>query len=368
LDNKTFEAWLNDQSKQTGFSSWLPTFQARIGGSGGFEPGQVSLLHMAWTQRVGPQSETPERWLLCGGAGQIPQKLMDGLSERVNLKLNVEVKSIRQHAAGVDVFCVDRTKGSSWSQRANAVIVAIPPPLRRFIHLDLADGTLPEIEKKYDQFSWSSEMGRMSKVHAVYDNAFWRANCLSGSGAGNLIANGGDFEFCQFVADSSPPNEKPGILTSFISSDANTRLTNQIKDKFPGKAFSSREVQDFVKGKVLEDFFRWFQDTRIKTDVRDFVYQNWDETEFPGGAYTSYPKPGIWTSAGDVGWRKPIGDIFWAGTETADRWPGYFDGAISAGKAAAAQVIAKWQWPTADEEGKEPCGPLGKDNHPLCNT
>jgi monoamine oxidase len=32
--------------------------------------------------------------------------------------------------------------------------------------------------------------------------------------------------------------------------------------------------------------------------------------------------------------------VHWAGTETAERWSGYIDGAISSGKRAAAEVRA----------------------------
>ena len=38
--------------------------------------------------------------------------------------------------------------------------------------------------------------------------------------------------------------------------------------------------------------------------------------------------------------REPIGRIHWAGTETATRWMGYFDGAIQAGRRAAGEVLA----------------------------
>jgi monoamine oxidase len=32
--------------------------------------------------------------------------------------------------------------------------------------------------------------------------------------------------------------------------------------------------------------------------------------------------------------------VWWAGTEVAPRWPGYFEGAIEAGEQAAAALIA----------------------------
>jgi monoamine oxidase len=36
--------------------------------------------------------------------------------------------------------------------------------------------------------------------------------------------------------------------------------------------------------------------------------------------------------------RKPVDGIFWAGTESADVWTGFFDGAVRSGKRAAVEV------------------------------
>lgn len=48
---------------------WL----CRVGGSGGIEPWEVSILHMAWCQAVAPPSETPESWLVRGCAGGVAE-------------------------------------------------------------------------------------------------------------------------------------------------------------------------------------------------------------------------------------------------------------------------------------------------------
>lgn len=49
--------------------------------------------------------------------------------------------------------------------------------------------------------------------------------------------------------------------------------------------------------------------------------------------------PGTWTAFGRF-LRPPADDmVFWAGTETAMQWPGYFDGAIRAGEQAADDVL-----------------------------
>ena len=47
--------------------------------------------------------------------------------------------------------------------------------------------------------------------------------------------------------------------------------------------------------------------------------------------------PGSWTTYGP--WlREPVDGIFWAGTETADEWTGFLDGAVRSGQRAAAEV------------------------------
>lgn len=55
--------------------------------------------------------------------------------------------------------------------------------------------------------------------------------------------------------------------------------------------------------------------------------------------YAGYFPPGTWTSLG-FALRRPCGRIHWAGTETAEVWNGYMDGAISSGERAAPDVLA----------------------------
>jgi monoamine oxidase len=44
-----------------------------------------------------------------------------------------------------------------------------------------------------------------------------------------------------------------------------------------------------------------------------------------------------------------VGLIHWAGTETAERWCGYIDGAITSGERAAAEVNAMLPRSATDE-------------------
>jgi len=299
LDAQTFQTWVENETSIP-YARWAPAMQARIGGSGGFEPGQASLLHMAWTQRVGPQSETPEKWLLTGGAGQIPAILARDLANRI--VLGARVTDIDQRAGGVTVSTA-RLKIN-----AKAVVVAIPPSLRAGIQFS------PSLPATHSGLIQRVPMGSMSKVHAVYPTAFWRAKGLSGTGAGNL-------KTCEFIADSSSPSGRPGILTSFIAGERNVELSGANPEE--------------VRKAVLDDFTYFFGSDAA--NPVEFFHFNWNNQGLTGGAFTAYMPPGVWTGYGQ-GWRDPVGSIFWAGTETSDRWPGYFDGAVRAGMNAARAV------------------------------
>jgi monoamine oxidase len=321
-DNISFQTWLQSHvPKPTPYAMWLSTMQSRIGGSGAFEPDQVSLLHMAWTQKVGPQSEMPEEWLLLGGAGQIPARVAADLEDCIVLNAPVKVIAKADKRVSVDMF----GRAAIWRVMADAVIVAIPPSLRSridFHHFD-TDMTV------YTDFGKRSVMGGMSKVHAVYDKAFWRDHCLSGSAAGNLGKSAGPYgndsgalNVCEFIADSSPPGGRPGILTSFIASGLNER--------YP--------TEDAVRPLVLEDFAYYFGPRAC--NPREFVYYNWNDQSWTCGAFTNHMGTNVWTKYGESGWRKPAdGQVFWAGTETSDEWPGYFDGAVKAGMRAAGECL-----------------------------
>jgi len=88
LDRLSIGAWLERQgaSELAGYPlAWL----ARMGGSGGFEPHESSILHLAWSQAVAPQQETPEAWLVQGGAAQVAERLAHELAGLIQLSATV---------------------------------------------------------------------------------------------------------------------------------------------------------------------------------------------------------------------------------------------------------------------------------------
>lgn len=304
LDRQTVQAWLDGQTSST-FAKWVVGLMARIGGSGAFEPDAASLLHMAWTQRQGPQSEGPETDLLVGGAGQVPPMLAAALAG--SIVTGAPVTGIDYQPTFVVVHTADR------SYRCKAVIVALPPHLVSNIEFR------PALPPDRQQLQREMPMGSLIKVHGVYRTAFWRhgPTKLSGLAAGNLTP--GNLATCEFTADSSSESGTPGILTSFIAGRRAEDLAGR--------------TQDERRKAVLADYVRYFGPEA--NNIVAYEEKVWPNERWIGGAFTAYAKPGIWTQAGEA-LRRPFGRrVFWAGTEVATRWSGYFDGAVEAGQEAA---------------------------------
>ena len=303
LDRTTIRSWCekNSDSRLSDFElEWLSV----AGGSGGFDPWDASILHLAWTQSVAPQDEAPESWLLKGAAGQVAERLTTEL--KPFLSLNAPVHGIEQNDSGVTI-----SYGQSKSIKAKAAIVAIPPPLRQRITFT------PDLPAETRSFLQRSPMGSMIKVFAIYKNAFWRQQNLNGFGVGNL-------KTLELTADSSLPSGTPGILASFVTASAAVAF-QQTSDSEQRRA-------------VLDDLIAYWGPEAGEPE--ELIIQNWNQEAWSTGAFTSFVTPGAWTTYGQ-GWQQSHGRVHWAGTEASSRWPGYFEGAVEAGIQASNKASAQ---------------------------
>ena len=303
LDRTTIRAWCekNSSSRLSDFElEWLSV----VGGSGGFDPWDASILHLAWTQSVAPQDEAPESWLLKGAAGQIAERLTTELQPFISL--NAPAHAIEQDGNGVSIRF-----GQGLTIKAKAAIVAIPPPLRQRITFT------PDLPAETRSFLQRSPMGSMIKVFAIYNTAFWRNSNLNGFGVGNL-------KTLELTADSSLPSGSPGILASFVTASA-------------AVAFQQKTAKE-QRQAVLEDLIAYWGPEAGAPE--ELIIQNWNHEAWSTGAFTSFVTPGAWTTYGQ-GWQQSHGRVHWAGTEASSRWPGYFEGAIEAGIQASSKVLAQ---------------------------
>jgi monoamine oxidase len=234
------------------------------------------------------------------GTQQIALRMADELGDRV--RIGAVVERIVRAADGTLV--VHTAAGAT---PAKAVVVAIPPAHRSMIEFE------PALPDGYSELARHWPQGNLSKAYAAYDTPFWRVDGHSGE----ALSDDGQV-FITF--DVSPDDRGPGVLLGFT--DARTF------DALPAEA--RREA-------ALGCFAALFGDAALHPI--DYVDHCWGTERFAPGGPTAAVPPGSWTAYGQ--WlRKPVDGIFWAGTETADQWTGFLDGAVRSGQRAAAEVDA----------------------------
>jgi monoamine oxidase len=303
LDDVSLGQWLG-MVRATASSRDLMAIMSRV--TWGCEPGDVSMLHAARyvraagglnrlldTENGAQQDHFP------GGTQQIAVAAAAELGDRV--LLNAPVRRIERHGSGVTVTS---DRGAT---EAGFVIVAVPPAHRAAIEFS------PPLPPEYAQLANNWPQGRLSKAYAAYSTPFWRTNGLSGQ---SLSDQGPVF----ITFDLTPDADGPGLLLGFVDS----------------RAFDALPAQQRRRD-ALRCFAALFGDEALTP--LDYADHCWGTEEFAPGGPTAAVPPGSWTKYGRL-LREPVGPIHWAGTETADEWTGYFDGAVSSGQRAAAQVAA----------------------------
>jgi monoamine oxidase len=305
LDAQSLEGWLRSIRASTSTRD-LMAIVSRV--TWGCEPDAVSLLHavryvkaaggldrMLDTEGGAQQDRFP------GGTQQIALRIADELGARV--LLNAPVDTIEQHeSGGITVVFADR------SVDARYAIVAIPPAHRAHVSFS------PALPPEYDQLAEQWPQGNLSKAYAAYEKPFWRTD----GNSGQALSDEGPV-FITF--DVSPSDDGPGILLGFT--DARTF------DPLPDAQRRDRALSCFAS--IFGDAAR---------NPIDYLDHCWGTEPFAPGGPTAAVPPGSWTTVG--AWlREPVGVIHWAGTETADEWTGFLDGAVRSGKRAAAEVAAR---------------------------
>ena len=302
LDSKTLDQWLRYVHASAGTRD-LMTIMARV--TWGCEPDAISMLHaVRYVKAAGGLGKMldveggAQQDRFPGGTQQIAIRMAQELGERV--VLDAVVRSIERHSDGT--LAVTSDKGTV---TAKAVIVAIPPEHRKGIAF------LPDLPPEYGKLAQHWPQGNLSKAYVAYETPFWRANGCSGEA---LSDEGPVF----ITFDVSPGDDGPGVLLGFT--DARTF------DPLP-----PAERRD----RALAGFAALFGDAAL--EPIDYLDHCWSAEEFAPGGPTAAVPPGSWTTYGP--WlRKPVDGIHWAGTETADTWTGFLDGAIRSGQRAAAEV------------------------------
>ena len=191
---------------------------------------------------------------------------------------------------------------------AERVIVAISPTLSARIEFE------PQLPAQRDQLTQRMPQGAIIKCMAVYDEPFWRAEGLSGSG----LSDGGSINA---IFDNTPPERL-------------ARRAARLPRRPGGAPLGQRDARTSAapsSSRVLHPAVR-----AARRQPDEYVERNWAAERWSRGCYGGAFGPSGWTDFGPA-LREPVGRVHWAGTETATVWNGYIDGAITAGRRAASR-------------------------------
>jgi len=192
---------------------------------------------------------------------------------------------------------------------AREVIVAVPPVLAARIHFK------PALPKAHLKLLRSIVPGRLIKWEAVYERPFWRDAGLSGQAVSVIGPANTTF-------DNTPPSGSPGILFGFVGGDQARQF-----------ARLSRSAR---RDAVLGNFVTYFGDEA--RNPRASFEMDWTQEEWTRGCPVGHTGTNVLRKYGPA-LGKRVGRLHWAGTETADYWNGYMDGAVRSGERAAREVL-----------------------------
>jgi monoamine oxidase len=304
-DAQTLESWLVAKAKTgVGLGYWRTMVPALFSAG----TAEMSLLHFLFYCRSGgtldrlvATHDGAQESRLEGGSQRLALRLADRLGDAV--RLGAPVTAIRQDDEGVEVTYDDGGVG------ADRAIVALPPTLAGRIRYSPA---LPPLR---DQLTQQVPMGYVIKVQIAYPEPFWRAEGLSGS----VFSLDDEVSV---IFDNSPQDLSCGVLLGFLEGRHGRRA---------GKLAPEQR-----KELILSVFAKFFGSRAA--DPEEYVERDWAAEEWSRGCYGARFGTGVWTGYGEA-LREPVGRIHWAGTETAEVWNGYMDGAIRSGERAAREVL-----------------------------
>uniref|UniRef100_A0A6G1SDQ5 Amine oxidase n=1 Tax=Aceria tosichella TaxID=561515 RepID=A0A6G1SDQ5_9ACAR len=314
-DAKTFKQFVDEntwtQRVRTFFNNIIPEIEVTC------DPNEISMLWFLWYvsqcggygRSISTTNGGQERKIK-GGTQQLSEGLQEAVG-RQRVLLNKPVHLIDQTKGPFVV--VTTIDGSQF--KADYVICAISPHLLLKIHHQPA---LPAVKNLLAQ---RSPMGQVFKVILYYERQFWKEHNYSGC----------------FMIDSADRAAQPVVLS--LDETKPDGSFPAIVGFVPGTSWYA--MKDKTDAEVARIVARSYADATKLEEFMDYIRVerfDWTNEQYSGGCYTSSHTINTLTKYGRY-LRDPFGRIYYAGTETAIKWSGYMDGAISAGKRAARQVL-----------------------------
>ncbi|KAJ5637148.1 hypothetical protein N7490_007027 [Penicillium lividum] len=314
LDSMTFEAYLrsNNASEKAMLTATVWT-RAMLG----IDPRDVSalfflnycksgggLLQMRSDRKGGGQHLRIRQ-----GTQSFSTKLAETLAPNA-VRLNTAVKTIRQEGSNV----VNIVTGNHSLYRARKVITTVPSPVLKTISFE------PPLHPLKLAWSESSNYGYYSKALMVFKTPFWipKGFCgLAQSFTGPAAV----------VRDSCSPADGGYALTCFMCGP-------------PAQEWAALPQSERLERLLAQLGALFRAEETIKQDFVEMVMYEWSKDELAGyGCPCAHLTPGVLDSLGPNALREPMGNLHFAGTETAGDWKGYMEGAVRSGERAAKEII-----------------------------
>lgn len=252
----------------------------------------------------------PPGWRLTGGMISLVKELCARIPKDV-IRLNHPVCEIERLDNGVRVTVGRHDQEPKCILKASRIILALPPRL--------AAGSIlftPDLSHNLTQamLKVSTWMAGQAKFFALYDKADWRKIGLSGQG----------FSYCGpmgEIHDGSSEANRPYGLTGFVGIPALRRKNRESMIQAILTQLTLLYGQE--AGQPISIYYQdWAREKFTATEYDQRAVHNHPEYQPPSG------KKSIWD-----------GTFHFAGTETADHWGGYLEGALSSAERAVLKAI-----------------------------
>ncbi|MBW4041217.1 MAG: FAD-dependent oxidoreductase [Acidobacteria bacterium] len=238
-----------------------------------------------------------------GGLQQLPLRLAEALGDDVLLS-----RPVRRIAWSDEAVTVDAD--GELTVVARRVVLAVPPNL--YDRIDY----VPALPLRRHVLHQHLSLGLVIKIHAVYDEPFWRADGLSGTAFSPYLP-------VHEAYDNSNHGDPRGILVGFAS---DTRADLLL-------AMGPEER----KAAILDALALYYGERAQHPAI--YVESDWGSEEWTRGAYAaSFDMGGLERFGADL--RTPVGPIHWASSDLAGAGYQHVDGAIRMGHWVAEQVQA----------------------------
>ncbi|KVC70531.1 amine oxidase [Burkholderia ubonensis] len=275
--------------------------------SGGVMPAKMGLLHFLSMinsadcdySQLDSIRHSAQETRFVGGSQILSNKMARQLGDKV--RLSSPVRRIADWDR--DVVAVHTDRGVV---RARKVIMAIHPALCNQVQFD---PPLPE-KRAALQRAWPAH-SPARKTAMIYKRPFWRDKGL----------NGHIFQFdgpIIWAYDNSPPGGEIGIINAFVKNAV-----------MPSDLQAAQRMQTEIYAQA------WGKEALSPVAYHD---RDWGQADPWTITCVSAIPPGFWSAHGEA-LRPPCGNLIWSGTETANIWAGYMDGAVRSGHQGALQAL-----------------------------